>query len=139
MKSMWHCIFYNGLWSIVINSKYIKGVSFFNWFRSSEIDQKDALVIWKSFIKNFHWIRKWTSWDIGNDKNVCIGIDPFLGDNGNYEFSVEILEHLEGTGLKNLSQIKIPIWDVFKGGYWFNSRDIGIFCSLLYGTITSFL
>ena len=53
-------------------------------------------------------MKRWISWDIGNGKNVYIGIDPFVGDKGNFELPLEILEHLDFIGLRTLAQIKRP-------------------------------
>ena len=50
----------------------------------------------------------WTSREIGNDENVYIGIDPFVGDKGNFELYLEILKHLQFIGLRTLAQIKRP-------------------------------
>ena len=83
-------------------------------------------IIWNSLIKVIHWVKRWISWEIGNGKNVYIGIDPFVGDKGNFDIPQEILEHLEFIGLKTLAQIKHPRWSLLKGGYWFDSKDIGL-------------
>ena len=112
---------------MVIKSKYIKEISFFTWFIFLEIDTKGGFVIWDNFIKIFHWIRKWTTWDIKNGKSVWIRIDLYVRDNERYKLSIENLEHIEESGLTTLNQIQRPQWVVIKDVYWFNFKDIGLF------------
>ena len=52
-----------------------------------------------------------------------IGIDPFVGDQGNYLVLVEIIEHLNILEISTLNQIKRPRWLVLRGGYWL---DLGM-------------
>ena len=92
MKSMQHFLFDKWLWSRVTKSKYIKDVSFTRWFRSIEFELKGSSIIWNSFIKILHWIKKHISWDIGSAESVQVLIDPFIGDNGRYKLTVEIME-----------------------------------------------
>ena len=70
MKSMQHFLFDKWLWSRVTKSKYIKEVPLNTLFRSMENDLKGTSIIWNNFIRIFHWIQKWISWDIGSCKSV---------------------------------------------------------------------
>ena len=54
-----------------------------------------------------------------------VGIDPFVGANGNYKLSEEIISHLEILELPTLNRIKRPYQAVLKGDYWFTSKDLG--------------
>ena len=65
--------------------------------------------------------------DVGNGKSLQIAIDPFIGDNGNFKLPVEILNHIANLGMVILNQIKRPWWSILNGGYWINSKDIGLY------------
>ena len=65
-----------------------------DWLKSQETDNSDSSIISRSFIKTFHWIIKWAPWDIGNGKSMRIGVDPYVGDKGNFIFPMEIIEYL---------------------------------------------
>ena len=81
LKSMWRCIFDKGLWSFVMKTKYLRRIFVNSWFILSEIDQKFVSIIWNNFLKVFHRLKMGIHWDIGDGKNVYIGVDPFIGYN----------------------------------------------------------
>ena len=54
------------------------------------------------------------AWDIGNGKQVRIGIDPFVGDNEKHKFPMGIINHLEVLNLYSLNKIRRPPWVVLK-------------------------
>ena len=85
-----------------------------------------TLLFSSDFFRTFHWIRKWTAWDIGNGKILRIGVDPFFHDQGNYILAMEIIEHLNILEMSTLNQIKRSRWPVLRGGYWLNSNVIDL-------------
>ena len=56
-----------------MRSKYLKKRFVISWFRLTEFDPNGASIIWNSFLKVFHWIKKGISWDIGNGKTFILG------------------------------------------------------------------
>ena len=65
-----------------MKSKYLKNISVNTWIRKSEFYCANALVIWSSMMKLIDWMKKGRRWNIRNEKNILIGIDPFIGDSG---------------------------------------------------------
>ena len=85
-----------------------------------------ALVVWTSFLKVNHWLKKHICWNIGNGKSVFVGIDPFVGDKDCPYLLEEITEHLSWINMKTMDILKRPKWYVLKGVYWLNTRDLGL-------------
>ena len=96
-----------------------------SWFRSDSIDYSGSSLIRSSFVNEFHWIRRCATWDISNGENVRIGVDSFIGDNGNYVLPSGIISHLVDLNMTTLNNIRRSLWAVLKGGYWIMSRDMG--------------
>ena len=64
------------------------------------------------------------AWDIGNGEKLRVGIDPFIGDNGNFKLPEGITEELVVLNITTLNKIRIPYWVVLREGYWFGSKDL---------------
>ena len=65
-----------------MKSKYLKNTYVITWVRKSNFYYANASMIWSSMMKVIHWLKKGISWNIGNGKNILIGIDPSIGDLG---------------------------------------------------------
>ena len=81
LKSLWRCLLFQSLWSDVMKTKYLKNTPVSIWIRNSEFEYTSVSVVWSSFLKVIHWLKKGICWNIGNGKNILIGIDPFIRDN----------------------------------------------------------
>ena len=76
-----------------------------NLVQNNCFDNKDYSMIWNILLNNFHWIKTWLAWDIGNEEKLRVGIDPFIGDNGNLKLHKGITGHLEVLNLTTLNKI----------------------------------
>ena len=57
------------------------------------------------------------AWEIGNGKQLRVGIDPFVGDNDNYRLPEGIINHLEVLNLTTLKKKDLI------GQFW--KKDMG--------------
>ena len=63
-----------------MKTKYLKNSSVSNWLRLTKFDVNGVSIVWNSFLKVLHWLKKGISWYISNGKSVITRIDPFVGD-----------------------------------------------------------
>ena len=56
---------------------------------------------------------------------MVLGIDPFIGDNGNFKLPEGITEHLEDLNITTRNKNRRPFWVVLREGYWFGSKAVG--------------
>ena len=93
MKSMWHGLFGNALWSEVLHVKYIKS-NILNWIISPIKSVRNVCNLQCGFVKAFSWIRRGLSWKVGMGTNVLVGIDRAIGIGDNYIMSHFLLDYL---------------------------------------------
>ena len=66
-------------------------------------------MIWKGFMKIYHWNGMNLTWKVGNGKNVLVGIDAILGLEENFQLSPYITNYLADISYFTLAHIKWPI------------------------------
>lgn len=69
----------DGLWHQVIISKYLKKLSVVTWLRGKNFCFRGVSVIWKGFLLTLLWLGRSLAWQVGNDNNVLLGLDPIIG------------------------------------------------------------
>ena len=109
-----------------MKTKYLKNTLGNTWIRKSQFYYANTPVIWSSMMKVIHQLKKGISWNIGNGKNILIGIDPFIGDNGCPYLPTDFIEHLAWIDMRTMDVMMRSKWAILKGGYWLNARDPGL-------------
>lgn len=56
----------------------------------------------------------WILWTVGNDKSILVGIDPFIGDNGQHLLPQPIMDYLAEFGFVTLAHVERPTWSLAK-------------------------
>ena len=117
---MWRCIQNpESLWGREILSKYFPGNSITEWMRSTEKTYKNGSIGWKAMTLAYPLIGKWIAWKIGNKNRVRIGIDPWVGYEGNFKLIEDLLRFLIHHGFySNISDVDVmgvvhmgsPVW-----------------------------
>ena len=58
LKNLWRCLFDKGLWINVTKTKYLKNSLVSNWLRLTKFDVNGVSIVWNSFLKVLHWMKK---------------------------------------------------------------------------------
>ena len=69
----------DGLWYQVLISKYLKKLSVMAWLRGKNFNFHGVSVIWKGLLLTLPWLGRILAWQVGNGKDVLIGINPIIG------------------------------------------------------------
>eukprot|EP00253_Pinus_taeda_P019430 PITA_19430 len=96
----------DNLWTRVLKRKYIDSVPLEDWIRNPVKSKQHASVIWKATVDSFKVIEQGLAWKIGNDINLKIGKDPWIGCNENYALSPGLIRHLEDKNILTLDQVE---------------------------------
>eukprot|EP00253_Pinus_taeda_P024814 PITA_24814 len=112
-KLGWRLIKMDNLWTRVLKRKYIDPVPLEEWIRNPIKSKQHASVIWKATVDSFKVIEQGLAWKIGNDRNLKIGKDPWIGCNENYALSPGLIRHLEDKNILTLYQWKRWVTQVF--------------------------
>jgi hypothetical protein len=124
-KSCWRGIFGNSLWSQILKGKYIKGVDLISWIRKGNFKYPIASNFWKNFMSSFHIIKQWLAWQIGNEKQVILGKDPFIGDNSSFNLSETLIQLLNKKGIYSIAQAVDPN-TLDNSQYWLNTNQLSL-------------
>jgi len=79
-KSLFRGIFGTGPWSLIIQSRYLKGCSLEYWFRRRSLGLKSGSAIWNSFRKIFPFFIQNLRWRLFSGSSIFIGIDLMVND-----------------------------------------------------------
>ena len=55
-----------------------------------------------------------------------VGIDPFIGNDGNFLLSQSLLDYSAEFGFSTLAHIIRPYWMGPNGCYWLQNEDLGL-------------
>eukprot|EP00253_Pinus_taeda_P035322 PITA_35322 len=105
-KSGCRLIKMDNLWTRVFKRKYIDSVPLEDWIRNLVKSKQHASVIWKAKMDSFKVIEQGLAWKLGNEKNLKIGKDPWIGCNENYALSLGLIRHLEDKNILTLDQVE---------------------------------
>jgi mannosylglycoprotein endo-beta-mannosidase len=92
-KILWHLTQRNSLWEHVTCSKYMSYLSIVNWFKYPAKFSKGSLV-WKVLVENFPLVGDFVVWKIGDERQVRLREDPWLGAGNLFRLSKPLLLHL---------------------------------------------
>lgn len=105
-KSLWRALFHDGIWSVTMRRKYLKGVDVVSWLRSKKhFAFQIASIIWKNILTTLLVVKRWIAWKVGTGTRVLLGLDPFLGGGSGFILSKELLPHLQSRSLYYLAYI----------------------------------
>eukprot|EP00253_Pinus_taeda_P011741 PITA_11741 len=97
-KSLHRGIFGDGLWSKVINRKYLKGRSLEFWFRRNSMGTKKGSSIWLSFRKIQLFSLENLRWKLYSGSSILIGFDSIV--NGlDSSFSPRLVSFFHAKGI----------------------------------------
>ncbi len=75
LESLWHGIFGVGIWSQIINHKYLKDIDFKFWMRRGCIGCNSGSTVWCIVTKISHPFLSLLSWRLGTGHHITIGWD----------------------------------------------------------------
>eukprot|EP00253_Pinus_taeda_P028145 PITA_28145 len=114
------------LWTRTVKRKYIDPTPLEDWIRNPIKTQKNVFAIWKATLESFKVVEQGLAWKIGNGEKVKIGKDPWVGCNGNYALSPDLVQHMEEKGLRFLSQVEKPGFSTIWGQAWKNGEELDL-------------
>lgn len=106
VKSTWNIIHGNGLWVQIAIQKYIHPLSLIDWIRSSIKQKRRIYTCWKAVLWSFDLIGNSLVWKVGNEAEVRIGLDPWVGYLWRHILPAQLIERIP------------PFWFLFFEGYW---------------------
>ena len=102
LKSLWLVLNGEGIWSLIINHKYLKNWSVVNWLRSQAFNIHCTSYIWNDFIRALSWLTRCLGWKVGNGQSIRIGVDPIAGLNSNFVLPEDLRIYLEDYDITTL-------------------------------------
>jgi hypothetical protein len=71
-QNLWRLTQGNSLWIRIMNSKYFPLKTVAEWFKSPLKSSKGSNV-WKALTEELTLVGDWMVWNIGDEKNICVG------------------------------------------------------------------
>ena len=129
-KQLWRSLHDLDLLGNLIRSKYLNLILVSNWFRKENICSKGCLNAWKGLISSFHLIKKWLAWCIGDDCNLKLGMDPWVGSGSYYKLSSKLRDFLWKKVYNSLGDYSL-VRNVVNGNQvWINLEHLQLLGSL---------
>jgi len=104
-KSMWRVFFHQGLWSLIMRKKYLKGLDVVTWLKKHTLVFKIASLVWRNLMTTLPIIKRWLTWKVGSGQRILLGMDPFVGGGSFYKLSDNIVSSLHSNGKFTLAHI----------------------------------
>lgn len=108
-KTLWRGIFENGLWSNIVQKKYLRGKDLSFWLRKERIGSSIGSPIWLSLRKIGKFFLVNLIWQFQSRKRILIGRDQFMSGAEVIVVQNPLLKFLHRKGLFN--------WDSLIGGW----------------------
>jgi hypothetical protein len=105
-KSLWRLIHNKMLWSRVMTSKYLSGMTIIEWIRSPRKTVINSSICWKAMVETFPLIGKWIVWNVGNGKSIRIGENPWVNSGEGFKLTKNLVNALHGRGIFTLWDAK---------------------------------
>jgi hypothetical protein len=106
-KSYWRGLFVDGLWSLVLRKKYLKGIDVSSWIKRNYFKYFVASVIWRNLMLVMPIILRWTAWTVGCEKQISLGLDAFFGGNDLCFLSSPLISHFHNMNIYSLAQVAL--------------------------------
>jgi hypothetical protein len=108
-KLIWRLITSDKIWTSVIKQKYIYSSTLLDWIRSPLKKSANCSLTWKATLKSFFVVGDGLAWRIGDGTKVCIGVDPWLGNNVLHILLPKLIKSLHDQGFFHLNQVTDPL------------------------------
>ena len=92
------------------------------WLRGKNFNFRGVSVIWKGLLITLPWLGRSLAWQVGNGKDVLIGIDPIIGASNSYSLPARFREFLEDLDITTLSQACNTLPGLHH--YWYTTEDL---------------
>ena len=92
-----------GLWHHVLIAKYLKNLTVVAWPKDKRFSTRWVSIIWRGFLQTLPWLGSHLAWQVGNGKDILIGVDPIIGAPSSYILLEELRLFLEDLDIGTLS------------------------------------
>ena len=73
------------------------------WLRGKKFLTRVVSAIWKWFLLSLPWLGRHLAWQVGNGKNILLGIDPIVGVSDSLMIPQGLREYLEDLDIVSLA------------------------------------
>ena len=104
LKNIWMALLKDDLWHHVLIAKYMKNLSVVTWLRDKRFCPRGASIIWRGFLQTLPWLDRHLAWQVGNGKDIMIGVDPVINVPSSHNLLEELRTFMEDLDISTLSQ-----------------------------------
>ena len=114
----------DGSWHNILISKYLKHLSVIEWLRNKRFSTRRVSIIWRGFIQSLPWLGSHLAWQVGDGKNILIGLDPIIGAHTSYILPDDLRTYLVDLEICTLAQAHNLLPDAQH--YWYTANELGL-------------
>ena len=93
-----------------------------NWLRKNHFCTRGVSVFWRGFIQIIPWIGRYIAWQVGNGKDIQIGVDPLIGNTHSFLLPEGLRTYLEDLDISSLAQAHNSLPDAHS--YWYSADEL---------------
>ena len=95
-----------------------------SWLRGKNFQSCGVSAIWKGLLLTLPWLGRHLAWQVGNGKNVLLGIDPIVGVSNSLSIPQGLREYLADLDIVTLAQAQNTLPDAHK--YWYSAEELSV-------------
>ena len=93
-----------------------------SWLRGKNFSTRGVSSIWRGFLQSIPWLGSHLAWQVGNGKDVLIGIDLVIGVPTSLSLPDGLRTFLDDLDITSLSQACTTLSD--SQHYWYSAEDL---------------
>eukprot|EP00253_Pinus_taeda_P014295 PITA_14295 len=125
-KMGWTLLTRQNIWTTISYHKYIWPQQIMDWIRLPCWPKTGISSIWKALLHSLPLIRDNLVWRINDGSMARIGLDPWIGSNGRYQLSRDLIQHLHSHELMVLANIANPQNSTIFSQRWKSAQQLDL-------------
>ena len=93
-----------------------------DWLRNKKFCTRGVSVFWRGFIQIIPWLGRYLAWNVGNGRDIQVGVDPLIGNSHTFLLPDGLRTYLEDLDIISLAQAHNSLPDAH--GYWYSAEEL---------------
>ena len=93
-----------------------------SWLQRKNFSTRGVSAFWRGFIQAIPWLGHHLAWQVGNGRDISIGVDPLIGIPHSYLLPEGLRTYLEDLDITSLARAHNSLPDAQH--YWYTVEEL---------------